>query len=211
MSSYLVTGCAGFIGTRVSERLLEQGHGVTGIDNLDAGHDLVLREWRLNRLEPAPGFDFRRVDIRDEQAVSDVVASTRPDAVINLGAKTGVRDSVEAPRLYAETNYMAVISLLESCRKHGIRKFVQASTSSVYGSDTPTPFSESAPSAMPLSPYAASKKAAEEMCYALPSPAWTGRHCAALLHGLWSGGTTGHVGLQVHKGHRGGSTCHSVR
>lgn len=166
MSSYLVTGCAGFIGARVSERLLEQGHGVTGIDNLDAGRDLVLREWRLDRLKPAPGFEFRRVDIRDAQAVSDVVASTRPDAVINLGAKTGVRDSVEAPRLYAETNYMAVINLLESCRKHGIRKFVQASTSSVYGSDTPAPFPESAPSAAPRSPYAASKKAAEEMCHA---------------------------------------------
>ena len=165
MSSYLVTGCAGFIGARVSERLTEQGHRVTGIDNLGEGSDLFLREWRLGRLESTIGFEFRRVDIRDAQAVSDVIASTRPDAVINLGAKTGVRASVEAPRLYAETNYMAVINLLESCKDRGVGKFVQASTSSVYGSDTRTPFQEASPSATPLSPYAASKKAAEELCY----------------------------------------------
>ena len=165
MSSYLVTGCAGFIGARVSERLLEQGHRVIGIDNLDDGSDLVLRERRLDQLRPAPGFEFRRADIRDAQAVSAVFASAELDAVINLGAKTGVRASVEAPRLYAETNYMAVINLLESCKDRGVGKFVQASTSSVYGSDTPTPFQEASPSATPLSPYAASKKAAEELCY----------------------------------------------
>ena len=165
MSSYLVTGCAGFIGARVSERLLEQGHRVIGIDNLDDGSDLVLRERRLDQLRPAPGFEFRRADIRDAQAVSAVFASAELDAVINLGAKTGVRASVEAPRLYAETNYMAVINLLESCKDRGVGKFVQASTSSVYGSDTPTPFQEASPSATPLSPYAASKKGAEELCY----------------------------------------------
>ena len=165
MSSFLVTGCAGFIGARVSERLLEQGHRVIGIDNLDDGSDLVLRERRLDQLRPAPGFEFRRADIRDAQAVSAVFASAELDAVINLGAKTGVRASVEAPRLYAETNYMAVINLLESCKDRGVGKFVQASTSSVYGSDTPTPFQEASPSATPLSPYAASKKGAEELCY----------------------------------------------
>ena len=165
MSSFLVTGCAGFIGARVSERLLEQGHRVIGIDNLDDGSDLVLRERRLDHLRTAPGFEFRRADIRDAQAVSAVFASAELDAVINLGAKTGVRASVEAPRLYAETNYMAVINLLESCKDRGVGKFVQASTSSVYGSDTPTPFQEASPSATPLSPYAASKKAAEELCY----------------------------------------------
>ena len=165
MSSFLVTGCAGFIGARVSERLLEQGHRVIGIDNLDDGSDLVLRERRLDQLRPAPGFEFRRADIRDAKAVSAVFASAELDAVINLGAKTGVRASVEAPRLYAETNYMAVINLLESCKDRGVGKFVQASTSSVYGSDIPTPFQEASPSATPLSPYAASKKGAEELCY----------------------------------------------
>ena len=202
MSSYLVTGCAGFIGARVSERLLEQEHRVTGIDNLDDGDDPSLREWRLRRLRLVPGFEFHRADIRDGQVVAKAFASAAPDAVINLGARTGVRDSVEAPRLYAETNYMAVINLLESCKKQGIRKFVQASTSSVYGSNTPTPFRESAPSAMPLSPYAASKKAAEELCY-------TYHH----LHGMdvtvlrfftvyGPAGRPGHVGLQVRESHR---------
>ena len=166
MSNYLVTGCAGFIGARVAERLLEQGHRVTGIDSLKADGGLILREWRLNRLRPLPGFEFHKVDIRDLPAVSEIVSSASPDAVINMGAMTGVRHSVDLPGPHAETNYMAVVNLLESCRDGGVTKFVQASTSSVYGRDTPAPFLESAPAAMPLSPYAASKKAAEELCYA---------------------------------------------
>lgn len=166
MPSYLVTGCAGFIGARVAERLVEQGQRVTGIDNLDGAADLALKEWRLGRLRSAPGFEFRQVDIRDAAAVAEAIASTAPDAVISLAAKAGVRESVRAPQLYVETNYTAVVNLLEACRQQGVGKFVQASTSSVYGADTPAPFRESAPAAMPLSPYAASKKAAEELCYA---------------------------------------------
>lgn len=166
MPSYLVTGCAGFIGARVAELLVEQGHRVTGIDNLDGAADLALKEWRLSRLQSTPGFEFQNVDVRDADTVAKAVASAAPDAVINLAAKAGVRESVQAPRQYAETNYMAVINLLDACRRYGVGKFVQASTSSVYGGDTPAPFRESAPSAKPLSPYAASKKAAEELCYA---------------------------------------------
>ena len=166
MPSYLVTGCAGFIGARVAELLLEQGHRVMGIDNLEGAGGPALREWRLSRLRSTPDFQFQQADIRDVHTVAKVVASAPPDAVINMAAKTGVRESVRAPLLYAETNYMAVINLLEACRQSRVGKFVQASTSSVYGADTPAPFRESAPAAMPLSPYAASKKAAEEVCYA---------------------------------------------
>ena len=165
MANYIVTGCAGFIGARVSELLIQAGHRVTGIDDLSDGYDPRLKEWRLARLEPDEHFTFRRVDIRDLKATGDVFRSETPDAVFNLGARAGVRQSVQNPWIYAETNYIGVLNLLELCREHGVAKFVQASTSSTYGNDTVAPFSESAPTSMPLSPYAASKKAAEALCY----------------------------------------------
>lgn len=162
---YLVTGCAGFIGSRVSEMLIEAGHRVTGIDDLSDGYDPRLKEWRLERLKPEEQFAFRMADICDLNAMSDVFASDQFDALLNLGARAGVRQSVSDPWIYAQTNYLAMVNLLELCREYGVGKVVQASTSSVYGNDTPPPFSESAPASMPLSPYAASKKAAEDLCY----------------------------------------------
>ena len=163
---YLVTGCAGFIGARVSEMLVDAGHQVTGIDDLSDGYDPRLKEWRLERLKAEEQFAFRREDISDLKAMSDVFASDHFDALLNLGARAGVRQSVSDPWIYAQTNYLAMVNLLELCREYGVGKIVQASTSSVYGNDTPTPFGESAPASMPLSPYAASKKAAEDLCYA---------------------------------------------
>ena len=165
MQSYIVTGSAGFIGSRVSALLMERGHRVTGVDDLSDGYDPRLKEWRLAQLRSEELFSFHRADIRDIRSLSGVFASGAHDAVINLGARAGVRQSVEDPWIYAETNFTAVINLLELCREHGISKFVQASTSSAYGDDTPSPFRETAPASMPLSPYAASKKAAEALCY----------------------------------------------
>ena len=162
---YLVTGCAGFIGSRVCALLMERGSRVVGVDDLSDGYDPRLKEWRLERLRADELFDFRRADIRDLQATSEVFDSGPFDAVVNLGARAGVRQSVQNPWIYAETNFTAVVNLLELCRQHGVAKFVQASTSSVYGDDTPSPFSEEASASMPLSPYAASKKAAEALCY----------------------------------------------
>ena len=163
---YLVTGCAGFIGSRVSEMLIEAGQRVTGIDDLSDGYDPRLKEWRLERLKSEEQFSFRMADICDLNAMSDVFASDQFDALLNLGARAGVRQSVSDPWIYAQTNYLAMVNLLELCREYGVGKVVQASTSSVYGNDTHPPFSESAPASMPLSPYAASKKAAEDLCYA---------------------------------------------
>lgn len=165
MSSYLVTGCAGFIGARVSEILLNQGHSVTGVDDLSDGYDPVLKHRRLSALRQYERFSFLKADIRDASSVSLAFRLTEHDALINLGARAGVRQSIKDPWLYAQTNYLAVINLLELCREYGIEKFVQASTSSVYGNDTTPPFRESAPASMPVSPYAASKKAAEALCY----------------------------------------------
>ena len=163
--NYIVTGCAGFIGARVTEMLIEAGHRVTGIDDLSDGYDPRLKEWRLERLNAEERFTFRKADIRDFGAMRGVFASDRFDALLNLAARAGVRQSVEDPWIYAQTNYLAMVNLLELCRGNRIGKVVQASTSSVYGDDTPAPFSESAPASRPLSPYAASKKAAEDLCY----------------------------------------------
>ena len=165
MPSYLVTGCAGFIGARVSALLLEEGHSVTGIDDLSDGYDPSLKRSRLAALRADERFAFHKADIRDMKSLAPSFDLADHDALINLGARAGVRQSVEDPWLYAQTNYLAVINLLELCREYGIDKFVQASTSSVYGNDTAPPFSESASASMPVSPYAASKKAAESLCY----------------------------------------------
>ena len=165
MSSYLVTGCAGFIGARVSELLLRQGHSVTGVDDLSDGYDPFLKRHRLSMLQQDERFSFFKTDIRDMKSLVPVFERADHKALLNLGARAGVRQSVRDPWLYAQTNYLAVINLLELCREYGVRKFVQASTSSVYGNDTTPPFRETAPASMTVSPYAASKKAAESLCY----------------------------------------------
>ena len=165
MSSYLVTGCAGFIGARVSELLLRQGYSVTGVDDLSDGYDPLLKSHRLSTLQQDERFSFFKIDIRDVKSLATAFDCTDHKAVLNLSARAGVRQSVRDPWLYAQTNYLAVINLLELCREYGIRKFVQASTSSVYGNDTKPPFQETASASMPVSPYAASKKAAETLCY----------------------------------------------
>ena len=171
MSSYLLTGAAGFIASRVCLQLLEQGHRVVGIDNMNDAYDVRLKEWRLRQIEGTPGFTFRRADISEKGALDSVFAqeksnSGRPfDAVINLAARAGVRQSVENPWVYVDTNITGTLNLLELCRTHGVKKFLMASTSSLYGAHNPRPFREDADTAKVLSPYAASKKAGEVLCY----------------------------------------------
>ena len=165
MSSYLVTGCAGFIGAKVSELLLKQGHQVAGVDDLSNAYDPRLKYHRLAALQQDECFHFIKGDIRDAKTLSPAFSLGDHEALLNLGARAGVRQSATDPWLYAQTNYLAVINLLELCREYGIQKFVQASTSSVYGNDTKPPFQETASASMPVSPYAASKKAAETLCY----------------------------------------------
>lgn len=161
----LVTGCAGFIGSRVAALLVAEGHRVAGVDNLNGAYDPRLKRWRLAELEEQPGFAFYRADVCDRAALEAVFAAAGPfDAVIHLAARAGVRPSVEDPWAYVETNVTGTLNLLELCRRHGVGKFVLASTSSLYG-DGPRPFREDQPTDRPLSPYAASKKAAEALCY----------------------------------------------
>ncbi len=166
MSQYLVTGAAGFIAARVTEVLLDAGHTVVGVDNLNDAYDVRVKQWRLNRLTGRERFTFHQLDISDRQAVAAVSADHAAfDAVINLAARAGVRQSVKDPWAFYESNVMGTLNLLELARRQGIPKFVIASTSSIYGANAPLPTPETHDSNHPLQQYAASKKAAEVLCY----------------------------------------------
>ncbi len=171
MGNYLVTGAAGFIGARVAGMLLDEGHTVTGIDNLNDAYDVRMKEYRLGQLQGRPGFHFHRLDIGQYEALNILRQAGPPagappfEAVINLAARAGVRQSVENPWAYVETNITGTLNLLELCRQEGIPKFILASTSSVYGADAPLPTQEESESSYPLQPYAATKKAAEILCH----------------------------------------------
>jgi UDP-glucuronate 4-epimerase len=178
MARYLVTGVAGFIASKVVEFLLGDGHIVTGVDNLNDAYDVRIKHWRLDQIKDRPNFTFRRLDICDRESLRNVFLSTsetencqlptghRPfDAVINLAARAGVRQSVENPWVYFETNVIGTLNLLELCRECGVNKLVLASSSGLYGGSNPMPYREDANTDRPISPYAASKKAAEALCY----------------------------------------------
>jgi len=164
----IVTGCAGFIGWKVSEMLLDLGEEVIGIDNLNDAYDVRLKEWRLNQLLPRDNFKFFKLDISQKEIIFDFfkqINANSGDAIINLAARAGVRQSLENPWVYYETNAIGTLNLFECCKNHGIKKFVLASTSSLYGNHNKVPFSEDDDTNRPLSPYAASKKAAETLCF----------------------------------------------
>lgn len=164
MTKYLLTGAAGFIGSRVSQLLIEAGHQVIGIDNLNDAYDVRMKTYRLEQMINQPGFTFERLDITDRKALEELDLSN-VEAVINLAARAGVRQSVLNPWIYIEANTTGTLNLLELCHQKAIPKFIQASTSSIYGADAPLPTSEEVDSSHPLQVYAASKKAAEVLCH----------------------------------------------
>lgn len=164
MNTYLVTGAAGFIGAKVAEFLLESGHTVVGIDNVNDYYDVQIKEHRLQHLEKFPNFSFERTDIEDLPALEALFAQHDFAAVLNLAARAGVRYSMENPHVYMTTNAHGTLNLLECMKAQNIRKMVLASTSSLYAGQQ-MPFVETLPVNTPISPYAASKKAAEVMAY----------------------------------------------
>jgi len=171
MKNILVTGCAGFIGWKVSEKLIGQGLNVVGVDNLNDYYDPRLKKWRLDLLGRQAeesgdnaDFSFFRCDIADFKAVKTVFANNEIEAVINLAARAGVRASVEDPWGYLDTNIKGTLNLLECCKEYNVRKFILASTSSLYGNHE-IPFREADSTDTPLAPYSATKKGAEVLCY----------------------------------------------
>ncbi len=167
MGRYILTGAAGFIGSRVADLLLRDGHSVLGVDNLSAAYDVRMKDYRLQGLLRREGFKFLKADI-SERATMDEIAALWPqaDGLINLAAMAGVRASTSDPWAYLSTNTLGMLNMLELARRQGIMRVVSASTSSVYGDLGRPPHKEEASSDHPLSPYAASKKGAEAFGYA---------------------------------------------
>ena len=161
----LVTGGAGFIGSHLVERLLNEGHRVLAIDNFDPFYDRAIKERSLASVLGHDRFRLFENDILDPAALTRVFRSGTIEMVIHLAAKAGVRPSIADPGGYYQTNVQGTLNLLECCREFKIDKFIFASSSSVYGNNRKVPFSESDPVDFPISPYAAAKKAAELLCH----------------------------------------------
>ena len=161
----LVTGTAGFIGSHVAQRLLERGDEVVGLDNLNDYYDVTLKKARLARFADMPGYTHIHVDLADRAAMEKAFAEHKPQRVIHLAAQAGVRYAAENPHVYTSSNVIGFLHVLEGCRHHGVEHLVFASTSSVYGANTAMPFSEHKSAEHPLTLYAATKKANEQMAH----------------------------------------------
>jgi len=159
--NFLITGAAGFIGSHLSEALIGRAHNVTGVDNFDAFYTREVKERNLSGLRKLPGFRFVEGDVARDPMPLDGV-----EAVIHLAAKPGVRPSLEDPGAYMEANVTATARLIDAARRVGITRIVFGSSSSVYGNATPAPFAETEPAVLPISPYAASKRAGELLAHA---------------------------------------------
>ncbi len=161
----LVTGAAGFIGSHVTERLTSMGRRVVGLDDLCDAYDPQLKRRNLAPSLAGDRFELVQTDIRDRQGVLDAFETHRPETVIHLAARAGVRPSIEQPALYAGVNIDGTVHLLDAAVRHGCEKFIFASSSSVYGNNESVPFCEVDRVDHPISPYAATKKAGELICH----------------------------------------------
>ena len=162
----LLTGAAGFLGSHLAEALLARGDEVLGLDNFDPYYDVARKERNVRGLTAWPGWFLVRGDIRDRGLVRHLMADDRFDAIVHLAARAGVRPSIEEPELYCDVNVVGTSVLLEAARLAGLRRFVFASSSSVYGQDSVAPFGIGARADQPISPYAATKRAGELLCSA---------------------------------------------
>jgi len=161
----LVTGSAGFIGFHLTQRLLERGDEVVGLDNLNDYYDVALKEARLRLLEAYPGFRFVRASLADRPTIEKLFLVEQFDSVVNLAAQAGVRYSLQNPHAYIDSNIVGFMNVLEGCRHNGIKHLVFASSSSVYGANSTVPFSVHHSVDHPVSLYAATKKSNELMAH----------------------------------------------
>lgn len=164
MKRILITGAAGFIGSRTAQTLLEQKHYIIAIDNLNNYYDVRIKEHRIEQLKKNKNFIFLKGDIEDNVFLSNIFEKYTISIVINLAARAGVRYSITNPFIYASTNYNGSLNLLNLMREHKVHKYVMASTSSIYAGSK-MPYKEDSCVNLPISPYAASKKAAELIAY----------------------------------------------
>ena len=161
----LVTGTAGFIGFHVARRLLEQGHEIFGVDNVNDYYDPNLKWGRLAQIQGQPRFHFQRFDLADRAGTAELFRRVQPESVIHLAAQAGVRYSLTNPHAYVDSNLVTFTNILEGCRHNGVEHLTYASSSSVYGGNTRMPFSVHQNVDHPLSLYAATKKANELMAH----------------------------------------------
>jgi UDP-glucuronate 4-epimerase len=161
----LVTGAAGFIGSHAAEALLQRGYRVIGVDNFCDFYDRAWKEMNIKTTGGSRHIAVEEIDITDGDAIAKLVASTKPAAILHLAAMAGVRPSIEQPAYYARVNVEGTTHLLEAAVKNKVGKFLFASSSSVYGNLAKVPFREDDPVAEPISPYAATKRAGELICY----------------------------------------------
>jgi UDP-glucuronate 4-epimerase len=162
----LVTGTAGFIGSHVAQRLLARGDDVVGLDNLNDYYDVSLKRARLARLMPQAGYSHLTLDLADREGMERAFAEHRPQRVVHLAAQAGVRYAAQNPHVYVSSNVTGFLHVLEGCRAQPVEHLVYASTSSVYGANLAMPFSEHDSAEHPLTLYAATKKANEQMAHA---------------------------------------------
>lgn len=167
---HIVTGCAGFIASHVTKQLLDAGERVVGVDNLNDAYDPELKRWRLDELLHYDQFLMVEADVADQGSVERIAVAvkrrgSKVDSVLNLAARAGVQPSVARPRDYIDTNITGTLNMMELCKLLGTKKFVLASSSSVYGDSSIGPVTEDGVTDRPLSPYAASKKAAEAFAF----------------------------------------------
>ncbi|MDO9577832.1 MAG: GDP-mannose 4,6-dehydratase [Candidatus Cloacimonadales bacterium] len=160
----LITGAAGFIGSHLCEALVKD-HQIIGLDNFCDFYDPKIKENNISFLQGSPNFKLVKTDIRNQLELAEVFKANKFDLVIHLAAMAGVRPSIENPQLYTEVNINGTVNLLEECRKHNVKNFIFASSSSVYGNNKKVPFAESDPVDHPISPYASTKKAGELICH----------------------------------------------
>jgi UDP-glucuronate 4-epimerase len=161
----LLTGGAGFIGSHVAEALLRGGARLAVVDNLDTFYSPSWKKANLESIRKIGAFEFFERDICSADAMREVFASARPDSVIHLAARAGVRPSIEQPRLYEQVNVAGTVNLLDLCREFRVERLIFGSSSSVYGATSRAPFSEEQAGLRPISPYAATKLACELLCY----------------------------------------------
>lgn len=165
MAKILITGCAGFIGSHLTEKLINKGHQIIGIDNFDPFYNKVIKQKNMKAFKNDPSFSFFELDLANKKELHDKLQDIDIDTIVHLAGKAGVRPSIEDPRGYIHANIVATQNILDLMKEHDIKKLAFASSSSVYGNTKETPFHEKQDVSNPISPYAFTKKACELINY----------------------------------------------